>query len=1029
MKRFLLLITAVAALALTACNPAPVEKAFEADSITATFNITLPGDDIATKAISDGAGATELLFRVFDANDRNLSELNQTVAVSGKKATVTAKLVRGVDYKFAFWAQTPGKYTLAADNNGHLAVTISPNALPAMMNDDSYDAFYAFKAVSAKDADFSENVTLYRPFAQINVGASPADISAATANALDVNSGLKTAFTIKGVKNSLDLITGKVSGSVDVTYSAAVAPTDNILTTDGAAFRRIAMVYVLAPTGQSATVQTTLNVTTKQNRDIDVAFAREVPNVPVLRNHRTNIVGEVFSLQGVFNVVVDENFDKPDKEIEIDVPAPAPVTYAVIIQESIDNGSVTIEDEMNEFEEGATVQLAVTPDNNYELAYLAYTPANGGEAVEIDLKTLSFLMPAFDVVVTARFSESAVPPTPSGEGSGTADDPYTVAGVRAFIDGLTAYPSADAVYVKGVVSKIASSPNASYSNASFYMTDPNGTDEFEAFRINYIDNAPWTTSLPMVAVGDEVVVFGKVTLYTPSSGGNSVYETYQKANEYNGYLSSVNGSSTTPTIADTPVITSADVTGAQTTQIGAGANDYLVVTISGSNVRYTTDGSDPTENSTAYTAPFNVSQACTVKAIAIGTGGALNSAIASLKITKAATPGGENGSGTATDPYTVAGVRAFIDGLTAYPSADAVYVKGVVSKIASSPNASYSNASFYMTDPNGTDEFEAFRINYFDNAPWTTSLPMVEVGNEVVVFGKVTLYTPSSGGNSVYETYQKANEYNGYLISVNGSSTTPTIADTPVITSADVTGAQTTQIGAGANDYLVVTISGSNVRYTTDGSDPTENSTAYTAPFNVSQACTVKAIAIGTGGALNSAIASLRITKASNPTPGGHSYVKVTATANITDGKYLIVYEPENVAFNGGLTTLDAAKNTIEVSPDNGVIDANETTDAAAFTISVADGTILSASGFYIGVTSYANGLKQNEKAVYKAQTFEIDGDGNAVITIPKVLQEDGATYDWDGNMILNFNSNANDKRFRYYKNGSQKKIQLYKYE
>ena len=802
MKRFLLLITAVAALALTACNPAPVEKAFEADSITATFNITLPGDDIATKAISDGAGATELLFRVFDANDRNLSELNQTVAVSGKKATVTAKLVRGVDYKFAFWAQTPGKYTLAADNNGHLAVTISPNALPAMMNDDSYDAFYAFKAVSAKDADFSENVTLYRPFAQINVGASPADISAATANALDVNSGLKTAFTIKGVKNSLDLITGKESGSVDVTYSAAVAPTDNILTTDGAAFRRIAMVYVLAPTGQSATVQTTLNVTTKQNRDIDVAFAREVPNVPVLRNHRTNIVGEVFSLQGVFNVVVDENFDKPDKEIEIDVPAPAPVTYAVIIQESIDNGSVTIEDEMNEFEEGATVQLAVTPDNNYELAYLAYTPANGGEAVEIDLKTLSFLMPAFDVVVTARFSESAVPPTPSGEGSGTADDPYTVAGVRAFIDGLTAYPSADAVYVKGVVSKIASSPNASYSNASFYMTDPNGTDEFEAFRINYIDNAPWTTSLPMVAVGDEVVVFGKVTLYTPSSGGNSVYE-----------------------------------------------------------------------------------------------------------------------------------------------------------------------------------------------------------------------------------TYQKANEYNGYLISVNGSSTTPTIADTPVITSADVTGAQTTQIGAGANDYLVVTISGSNVRYTTDGSDPTENSTAYTAPFNVSQACTVKAIAIGTGGALNSAIASLRITKASNPTPGGHSYVKVTATANITDGKYLIVYEPENVAFNGGLTTLDAAKNTIEVSPDNGVIDANETTDAAAFTISVADGTILSASGFYIGVTSYANGLKQNEKAVYKAQTFEIDGDGNAVITIPKVLQEDGATYDWDGNMILNFNSNANDKRFRYYKNGSQKKIQLYKYE
>ena len=40
-------------------------------------------------------------------------------------------------------------------------------------------------------------------------------------------------------------------------------------------------------------------------------------------------------------------------------------------------------------------------------------------------------------------------------------------------------------------------------------------------------------------------------------------------------------------------------------------------------------------------------------------------------------------------------------------------------------------------------------------------------------------------------------------------------------------------------------------------------------------------------------------------------YQKVTKTSDITDGEYLIVYEAENVAFNGALETLDAASNNI----------------------------------------------------------------------------------------------------------------------
>ncbi len=145
------------------------------------------------------------------------------------------------------------------------------------------------------------------------------------------------------------------------------------------------------------------------------------------------------------------------------------------------------------------------------------------------------------------------------------------------------------------------------------------------------------------------------------------------------------------------------------------------------------------------------------------------------------------------------------------------------------------------------------------------------------------------------------------------------------------------------------------------------------------------------------------------------SYVKVTSTSDITDGTYLIVYESENLAFNGGLETLDATSNTIGVEIDGGVIEASETVNAAAFTINTTEGSLKSASGYYIGVSAFSNGLKQSEKLDY-VNAFAIDNDGNAVITVTTS----------GGDMTLRFNKASDQKRFRYYKTGQQP-IQLYK--
>lgn len=165
---------------------------------------------------------------------------------------------------------------------------------------------------------------------------------------------------------------------------------------------------------------------------------------------------------------------------------------------------------------------------------------------------------------------------------------------------------------------------------------------------------------------------------------------------------------------------------------------------------------------------------------------------------------------------------------------------------------------------------------------------------------------------------------------------------------------------------------------------------------------------------INSALTTLVVTDNNAVVEG--AYVKVTPTDELTSGTYLIVYEDGNLAFNGGLETLDAVSNSITVTISNNTIPSSTEVDAATFTYDKTDGTLMSASGKYIGQTSDANGLASSATTPY-TNTVTIDADGNADIV------SSGGAY-------LRYNAASNQTRFRYYKSSSytgQKAIQLYK--
>ena len=332
MKR--ILFTALSGLLLltAGCQRERVESGLSGEVITAHFSVSLPAD-MATKAISDGSGATELLFRAYDSNGKHL-DMDQKVTVEGKKASFTVMLVAGMGYKLVFWAQKPGQYAITHNADGHPVVNIAATALPDMMNNDAYDAFYAFKELDPQDSNFNMEVSLPRPFAQLNVGVSEADYTGAAAG-YDLESLFQTGFSVKGVPGAIDLFTGEVSGEKDVTYSLATAPADKI-SSGQENYRRIAMVYVLAPAEQSSSHNVTLTAAVgKKGNGGQWDIRKDIPNVPLKRNFRTNLLGNVFSVGGTFTVQVDSDFGTPDNTVDLN-PVTDPISIPV--PEAIDLG-------------------------------------------------------------------------------------------------------------------------------------------------------------------------------------------------------------------------------------------------------------------------------------------------------------------------------------------------------------------------------------------------------------------------------------------------------------------------------------------------------------------------------------------------------------------------------------------------------------------------------------------------------------------------------------------------------------------
>lgn len=175
----------------------------------------------------------------------------------------------------------------------------------------------------------------------------------------------------------------------------------------------------------------------------------------------------------------------------------------------------------------------------------------------------------------------------------------------------------------------------------------------------------------------------------------------------------------------------------------------------------------------------------------------------------------------------------------------------------------------------------------------------------------------------------------------------------------------------------------------------------------------------------NQTISASCLVTVTAPAKTGNVYEKVTSNQTDWTGKYLIVYEPTagtGYAFNASLATLDNLNNYKEISTSNS-IEGDVLIDQYAFEVEKnGEGySIKSQTDLYIGLGSYNNGLSTNAKQTQYANKFSYNTKNECT----EVMLDFGS----DGKCYLQFNDASNQMRFRYYKAGSQKNIQLYKLE
>lgn len=353
-KLFLGVFAAAGMLLATSCSNDELDVVQSGNEAQVTFSLGLEGGIATRAAISDGTGAKKLVYAVYKLNADGTPVLQNVVGSNnegqfvdteafdgGLTETVSVTLAKGQTYQVAFWAQNPNcnAYTTTDLTN----VEVSYNQ--ATNNNDVRDAF--FKTVEfTVSGNQTIDVELKRPFAQINVGVYKTDWEAAVKSGIEIE---KSSVVIKDAATSINLLTGEVGDEttdVEVSYLSNTIPNEDLKVDlngdkdyddENEKYKWLSMSYILVADrnadsgngvlGDERDALESLQYTFSPKSGNEITFGDGLNSVPVQRNWRTNILGQILTGNIEFNIRInpifdgDINVDAPTSEVKSDAQA------------------------------------------------------------------------------------------------------------------------------------------------------------------------------------------------------------------------------------------------------------------------------------------------------------------------------------------------------------------------------------------------------------------------------------------------------------------------------------------------------------------------------------------------------------------------------------------------------------------------------------------------------------------------------------------------------------------------------------
>ena len=303
MKKTINLMLAMAALFLSAsCQKEALTHDLDKADAVVTFNVNIP-EGIQTKAISDGTGATVLYYEVWNGNN---IVADATADIVNYQAVIDFKLVRGQKYTFIFWAQHQNApYTvtdLTAIKMNYL------NNSTGEGNDETRDAFFGvIEDLMISDDIAAQQVTLKGPFAQLNFGASDMFIEVAGVQTpITVTS---TSINVKNLSTTFNPLKPSLGdNNAEATFNANGIITSEDLTVNSDTYEYISMNYLLF-SGEDNTVDVTADFDISINGTALEPASLSFDNLPVNRNYRTNIIGNLFTEESSVAILLDPDYE------------------------------------------------------------------------------------------------------------------------------------------------------------------------------------------------------------------------------------------------------------------------------------------------------------------------------------------------------------------------------------------------------------------------------------------------------------------------------------------------------------------------------------------------------------------------------------------------------------------------------------------------------------------------------------------------------------------------------------------------